>query len=153
MKAEKTLRARAIDLLSRREHSRRELERKLAPFAGSPEELTELLDELAQRAWQSDERAAAMLARTRGQKYGSLRLRQELREKGIASEAIDAALAGQDDAATARAAWERKFGALPETPEARARQIRFLAARGFSMDVIRTVLAGAADDLCDDGSG
>ena len=147
---EKTLRARAIDLLSRREHSRRELERKLAPFAHSAEALSALLDDLAERTWQSDARTAVMLARTRGQKYGSRRVRQELREKGIDSETIDAALAGQDDRAVARAAWERKFGTLPDTPEARARQIRFLAARGFGMDVIRAVLAGAADDLTDE---
>ncbi|MBI3145525.1 MAG: recombinase RecX, partial [Pseudogulbenkiania sp.] len=55
---EKSLKARAVDLLSRREHSRRELERRLAPFADSAEQLAALLDELAERGWQSDNRFA-----------------------------------------------------------------------------------------------
>ena len=51
-----SLRARAVGLLSRREHSRVELSRKLSVHAQSPDELIELLDALAKEGWQSDER-------------------------------------------------------------------------------------------------
>jgi regulatory protein len=46
----------------------------------------------------------------------------------------------------AREVWRRRFGSLPEDLGERARQTRFLAARGFSGEVIRRVLSGAADD-------
>ncbi|WP_024303304.1 recombination regulator RecX [Pseudogulbenkiania sp. MAI-1] len=143
---EKSLKARAVDLLSRREHSRRELERRLAPFAESEEQLAALLDELAASGWQSDSRFAEQFADVKGRKYGSRRIAQALREKGLDREAIHAALEQQDDEAVARALWQRKFGTPPASPQDRARQMRFLATRGFPMDVIRRVLQGAVDE-------
>lgn len=143
---EKSLMARAVDLLSRREYSRRELIARLQPHAESPEALQQVLDQLAQRAWQSDDRFAEQFTRSKGDKYGSVRLRHALREKGVSPELIAQALAGQDDLGTARAVWQRKFGTLPSSPQARARQMRFLAARGFPPEIIRKILAGAGDD-------
>lgn len=143
---EKSLKARAVDLLSRREHSRRELERRLAPFADSAEQLAALLDELAERGWQSDSRFAERYADAKGRKYGSRRLSQALREKGLDQESIRTALAQQDDEAVARALWQRKFGTPPASPQEKVRQVRFLAGRGFPMDVIRRVLQGALDE-------
>ncbi|TDR82050.1 recombination regulator RecX [Paludibacterium purpuratum] len=138
--------ARAIDLLSRREYSRRELTQRLRPHAQSPEELAQVLDQLAERTWQSDQRFAEQFSRSRAGKYGSLRLRQHLREKGVSGELIDEALSSQDDLATARAVWQRKFGTLPDSPQDKARQARFLAARGFPPEIIRKILAGRLDD-------
>ncbi|WP_293760093.1 recombination regulator RecX [uncultured Aquitalea sp.] len=143
---EKSLRARAVDLLSRREYTRRELERRLAPFAESVEQLQSLLDELAERSWQSDSRFARQFAEARGARYGSRRLAQEMRQRGVSGEEISAALAGQDDLASARRQWEKKFGKPPESPEERAKQMRFLAARGFPMSVIRQAMQGLADE-------
>ncbi|OQS38330.1 recombination regulator RecX [Chromobacterium haemolyticum] len=143
---EKSLRARAVDLLSRREYTRRELERRLAPFAESPEQLTALLDELAEHSWQSDQRFAQQFADSKGQRYGSRRLQQEMRQRGVDAELIRDTLQGRDDLAAAQAQWRKKFGQLPATPQERARQIRFLAGRGFPMSVIGKVLSGAADD-------
>ncbi|MGR2660741.1 recombination regulator RecX [Chromobacterium haemolyticum] len=143
---EKSLRARAVDLLSRREYTRRELERRLAPFAESPEQLTALLDELAERSWQSDQRFAQQFADSKGQRYGSRRLQQEMRQRGVDAELIRDALQGRDDLASAQAQWLKKFGHLPATPQERARQIRFLAGRGFPMSVIGKVLSGVDDD-------
>lgn len=144
---EKSLMARAVDLLARREYSRRELRERLARHAASPEELERLLDELAERHWQSDTRFAEQFSRARGDKYGSLRLKHEMRERGIDPALISETLAGRDDLACAREVWQRKFGEQPVTPQDKARQIRFLAARGFPLDVIRKVLAGAFDEL------
>ncbi|HJU49179.1 MAG TPA: recombination regulator RecX [Pseudogulbenkiania sp.] len=143
---EKSLKARAVDLLSRREHSRRELERRLAPFADSTEQLAALLDELAERGWQSDNRFAEQFADAKGRKYGSRRIAQALREKGLDREAIGTALAQQDDEAVARALWQRKFGTPPSTPQDKMKQVRFLATRGFPMEVIRRVLQGTVDE-------
>ncbi|MBN3003531.1 recombination regulator RecX [Chromobacterium alkanivorans] len=143
---EKSLRARAVDLLSRREYTRRELERRLAPFAESPEQLSALLDDLAEHSWQSDQRFAQQFADSKGQRYGSRRLQQEMRQRGVDAELIRDALQGRDDLAAAQAQWRKKFGRMPDTPQERARQIRFLAGRGFPMSVIAKVLSGAADD-------
>lgn len=143
---EKSLRARAVDLLSRREYTRRELERRLAPFAESPEQLTALLDELAERSWQSDQRFAQQFADSKGQRYGSRRLQQEMRQRGVDAELIRDALQGRDDLAAAQVQWLKKFGRMPDTPQERARQIRFLAGRGFPMSVIGKVLSGVDDD-------
>ncbi len=143
---EKSLKARAVDLLSRREYTRRELERRLAPFAESPEQLATLLDELAERNWQSDSRFAQQFADIKGQKYGSRRLQQEMRQRGVGKEDIAQVLEDRDDLSLARSQWERKFGSVADTPQERARQMRFLAARGFGMDIIRQVMAGSPMD-------
>ena len=143
---EKSLKARAVDLLSRREYSRLELKRRLAPFADSEEEVDALLEQLAADHWQSDSRFAEAFANSRGQRYGRRRLAQEMRERGIDRDTIQSALAQQDDLATARAIWQRKFGRLPADQQERLKQMRFLASRGFGMDIIQRVLRGEPDD-------
>ncbi|WP_159875521.1 MULTISPECIES: recombination regulator RecX [Aquitalea] len=143
---EKSLKARAVDLLSRREYTRRELERRLAPFAESPEQLATLLDELAERNWQSDSRFARQFTDSRGQKYGTRRLQQEMRHRGVSSDDIASVLEDRDDLNLARQQWEKKFGSVATTPQERAKQMRFLAARGFGMDIIRQVMSGRGDD-------
>lgn len=145
----KSLMARAVDLLSRREYSRRELTQKLKPHAESEEQLTALLDQLSERTWQSDQRFAEQFTRAKGSRYGSLRLRYAMREKGLDAEIIEQALEGQNDLELARQVWQRKFGTLPETREDKARQVRFLASRGFPSEVIRRVMGGAIDAFDD----
>ena len=147
----KSLRARALDLLSRREYSRVELTRKLAPHADSAEELDALLADLTERGWQSDSRFAEQFAHSRSQKYGTRRIAQALRMKGVDDATIrELAGNGEDEFATARAQWQKKFGQKADSPQERARQMRFLAARGFDGGVIRRVLESAGDD--DDGA-
>ena len=77
------LRARALKYLARREHSRAELARKLAPRAESPEALGQLLDALAAKRQLSDERYAEARARQLARKYGAARIRHELRAQGV----------------------------------------------------------------------
>ncbi len=141
------LEARALALLARREHSRAELRRKLATHAESAEQLERLLDELERRRQLSDVRYAENRVSIRGRRYGNGRLLQEMRQSGVAPEAITSALAAAgDEAGRCRQVWQKKFGLLPDTPVERARQQRFLQYRGFSQEAIRQVLQGLNED-------
>lgn len=145
-----TVMARALNLLSRREHTRKELERKLLrPTKSGPvdrAEVTRVLDELETRGYQSDDRAARSLVLSKGSKLGARRLQMELAQKGAGQEAIAKALEEHDDLASCQRAWTKKFGRVAEDPKAKQKQLRFLIARGFGLDVIRKVL-GRADEL------
>lgn len=139
-----TLKGRALRLLSRREHSRRELERKLQPYEEEPGKLAQALDELQARGFISEERVVESVLNRRASRLGAARIRQELQDKGLDGELIARALSGLKDSELARAReiWQRKFGAAPQTAQERARQSRFLLARGFTGEVVRRVLGG-----------
>jgi regulatory protein len=139
-----SLRNRALGLLARREHSRTELQRKLAPHAEEPEQLIALLDELAQRGWLSDARFAEALIHDKQAKFGTARLAYELRERGVEESVIRDQLAEMKESELERAhqVWQSKFGVLPEDAKARAKQMRFLQSRGFSLDVIGKIMRG-----------
>jgi regulatory protein len=133
------LKARALRYLGRREHSRAELARKLAPHAESRETLDALLDQLASKKQLSDERYAEERARSLARKYGTAKIRHDLRSKGIAEEIVGRISAG-DELARARAILSRKYRDPANTREERARRARFLQSRGFSIDVIVRLL-------------
>jgi len=139
---EPTLRARALRLLARREYSRKELGRRLAPYAANPEELDALLEALAARGQLSDERYAESRVHALTKKYSAARILYELKSKGVDAVVAEraAAEARNTDLERARAAWRRKFKSAPVTREERARHARFLQSRGYSFDVIRAVL-------------
>ncbi len=141
-----TLRQRAIAALARREHSRSELARKLAPHAESADELASLLDELERARLLSNTRFADSLVRRRMERYGRLRIAQELGQHGLAPELVSGKLADLKDSECARckAVWARRYSAPPADLAERARQTRFLAARGFDNHVINMVLKAAA---------
>lgn len=131
---------RALRLLARREHTRAELEQKLAPH-GTPHEIEALLDSLAQSGLQSDARYAENFVATQAARLGAAQLRFRLRQKGIAEDLIAAALTRLDDEVVrARQVWAKKFGTAPCDAREWARQARFLQGRGFSSSVIRQVL-------------
>lgn len=138
------IRARALNLLARREHSRLELARKLRQRGMAGADLEQVLDELAAARLLSDTRFAEEYARSRaGRGYGPVRIRAELRERGIDDAGIQTALAelGEDWCQQARAARQRRFGAEPPVDlKERARQSRFLQQRGFSPEQIRQAL-------------
>lgn len=148
-KKPRSLMARGLDALSRREYSRDELTRKLMYSlveGETPDDVTEVIAELEKRGYLSNERYAAGRVRTRSVRYGNRRLAAELRLQGVESEAIAEALAdAEPEIDRARAVWERKFGEPPEDYKEKCRQVRFLAARGFSFDVIGRVLSEAGD--------
>ena len=134
------LRARALRLLARREHSRAELARKLAPHAESPQAIEAVLDLLLSKKQQSDERFASERARVLSRKYGAARIRQDLKARGVSKEIIDG-VSRSGEIEVARAILQRKYRAPATTPEERARRARFLQSRGFSFDIIRSLLS------------
>jgi regulatory protein len=133
------LKARALRLLARREHSRDELARKLSPHAESPEVLQGLLRELESRRQLSDERFAESRARVLARKYGAARIRHDLKAKGVAQALIER-VTGSDELETARAILQRKYRQPPRTLEERAKRARFLQGRGFSAEVIHRLV-------------
>lgn len=129
------LKARALRYLVRREHSRLELERKLAPHAESQQAVREVLDSLLSRKHLSDERFAEERARSLSRKYGPAKIRQDLKARGIADEVIGK-VAVEGEAERAKAILARKYREPAKTREERAKRMRFLQGRGFSHDVI-----------------
>ena len=133
------LKARALRHLVRREHSRAELARKLAPHAESPAALDEVLDLLLSKNHQSDRRYAEERVRVLSRKYGAARIRGDLRAKGIAEDIV-ASVRARGELERAQAILERKYRGPASTPEERARRARFLQGRGFAIEVIRRLL-------------
>ena len=152
MKPTPSLKARALQWLAQREQSRVELRRKLLPHAASAAEaagddastaratVEALLDWLEEHKYLSAERFVESRVHARAARFGNLRIRGELKQHALAlpAEAAQALAHSELDRATQLV--DRKFGAVPATPAARARQARFLAGRGFSPDTIRSVL-------------
>ena len=124
----------------RREHSRAELARKLAPFAPSPEALERLLDALAANKQLSDERYAELRAHQLSRKYGAARIRLDLKAKGVARELVERVCAA-GELERAASILQRKYRAPPSSREERARRMRFLQSRGFAHDTIRKLLS------------
>lgn len=138
------LRVRALQLLTRRDHSRAELKSKLAGEAESAEQLDAVLDTLETERLLCDQRYASQRVIARARRYGNGRLKQELRHNGVSDEDIAVALPeGGDETERCQMVWSRKFGELPKTPEERAKQMRFLQYRGFSGDAIRQTMRRA----------
>ncbi len=143
-----SLKGRALRLLSMREHSRVELERKLAPHEQAPGELARALDELTAKGFINEARGMESVLHRRAARLGAGRIRQELQAKGLEGELVAQAMAQLKDTELSRArdVWRRKFDQLPQDAAQRAKQSRFLAARGFGGEVIRKVLAGGAGE-------
>jgi regulatory protein len=133
------LKARALRYLVRREHSRAELSRKLAPHAESTAALDAVLDLLLSKKQLSDERYAEERARSLSRKYGAARIRHDLRSKGIADDVIDR-ISSADELERAKAILARKYREAASSREECARRARFLQSRGFSMDVITRLI-------------
>jgi regulatory protein len=138
------LRARALRHLARREHSRAELARKLAPHAASADSLQALLDELQAKKQLSDERYAEARAHQLSRKYAAARIRQDLKAHGVA-DAVAERVSSRGDLEKARAILARKYRVPAATREESARRARFLQSRGFSYDTIRRALDSGMD--------
>src|SRR5690606_4561591 len=125
---------RAMGLLVRREHSRRELARKLEARGIDGEEAEATVARMAEAGWQDDERFAAGLARSRALSgYGPLRIRAELGTHGLGEDIIRSAFdalaeSGEDDwRASARGLVERRYGTgVAEDPALRRKAADFL---------------------------
>ena len=158
--AQPSLKGRALRLLSGREYSRAELERKLKTHEETPGELAQALDELQTKGFISEQRVVESVINRRSAKLGTARIRQELQGKGLDPQAVTDAVASlkATELARAREVWRKKFGAkldvasdgVATVAAERGKQMRFLAARGFGGDVIRRVVSGGAEDALDD---
>jgi regulatory protein len=135
------LRARALRLLARREHSRRELAGKLAPHAGCSADLEVVILNLENKKQLSEERYAEERARKLARKYGAARIRQDLKAKGVPEELIARLSSSEDELQKAKTILERKYRAPATTREEKAKRMRFLQSRGFSSEVIFTLLS------------
>ncbi len=138
---------RALAALARRDYGRVELERKLQRDLHSPDQCSEVptvLDRLQAKGLLSDERMAQGFVRTRAARYGRLRIEQELQRRGLERTIIAEALTPAPDEFTmAQALWQRKFGQIPTTTKERARQSRYLIARGFDPSIVARIVSGA----------
>jgi len=141
-KPELSLRVRAMRYLARREHSRAELNGKLLPYVQEGEDLEAVLDELEKRNWLSDERATTQWVDAKRGRFGTQRIAHELRQRGIPENLISDALPQlkETELDAAREVWQRKFGVQPQDSKEKAKQIRFLQSRGFSVEIIFKVL-------------
>jgi regulatory protein len=142
-----SLKGRALRLLAGREHSRAELERKLAPHETEPGELARALDDLQAKGFISEQRVVESVVHRRAARLGTGRVKQELQAKGVSPEAMAEALDAlrRTEVERAREVWRRKFGEPAPDAAGRARQMRFLASRGFGTEAIRRVVSGGDD--------
>ena len=170
-----SLKAKAVAYLAQREHSRIELRRKLlawiarraraaaasplaadapTPLAGDTDaplpgeaEVDALLDALVRQGLLSAERFVETRVHARAARFGNLRIRHELSLHGLELDPEQARTLAESEFSRARAVWTRRYGSPTQDAAERARQMRFLAARGFSADVVRRVVGGeAAED-------
>lgn len=144
-----SLKGRALRLLSQREHSRAELQRKLAPHEEVPGELAKALDELQARDFINEGRVIESVVHRRSGKLGAARVKQELAAKGLSGEAVAVALEGlrETEFNRALAVWRKKFDRPATEPGERAKQVRFLMTRGFNPEVVRQIVQGTDDAL------
>jgi regulatory protein len=164
----RSLKARAIQLLAQREHSRLELRRKLLPHAAAADvsarsadsgeapdpaddegaasvqaRLDALLDWLETNHYLSQQRFVESRVHARAARFGNLRIRQELAQHQVGLPADVESSLRDTELDRARAVWRARFSGRPADAAERAKQARFLAGRGFGGDVIHRVLREA----------
>ncbi len=147
-KPQMALRVRALRMLARREYSRQELERKLALLTENPEEIPELLDDFERRGWLSESRVVEQVLASRRRRFGAQRIAHELREKGVSEPAIVNAQQQlkASELGAAQAIWMKKFGRLPRNANERARQVRFMQSRGFTLETVLRIIKHGRDE-------
>ncbi|MFO1211303.1 MAG: recombination regulator RecX [Paenacidovorax caeni] len=141
-----SLKGRALRLLAQRE-------RRVPNWPASArhveedDDLEAVLHDLQAKGFIDEARVAESLVHRRAARLGTQRLVQELHLKGLSEDLVraQAAQLRETEEERARAVWRQRFGTPAATPQERARQMRFLAARGFSGDTVRRVLRGAPD--------
>ena len=155
----RTLKSRAIAMLARREYSRAELCDRLLATGAARDESEVLLDELTALGFLSDARYAQAQVRQRRGGHAQRAIAQALKQKGVDDDTVRSALADHpvDDAAALAALWRRRFGRVPADEREKARQVRFLQARGFALSAILRLLrdppAEDSGPAGDDGLG
>lgn len=137
------IRRAAMDLLARREHSVQELQRKLRQRGAEPELIEPELQKLVDEGLLSEQRYLESYIRSRALSgRGPARIREELSQRGLARQAIEAGLeeADVDWQEQLQDVWQRKFGEKPADQKAFGKQVRFLLYRGYPMDWVQRLL-------------
>ncbi len=149
----KSLQARAIALLARREYARAELRARLLATGADRAEVDEVLDRLEKLGYLSDARFASGVVRQKAGGFSKRAIAHTLKEKGVPGAAAKDALAaldGADELEQARALWQRRFGHPPKDDREKARHVRFLLSRGYSPGIAYRVLRAAGARLDED---
>jgi regulatory protein len=102
-----------------------------------------LLDWLQAHGYLDETRFMESRINARARRYGNLRIQQELAQHGVTPDEASRQHLKDSELERAREVWQRKFGEIASDAAERAKQMRFLAGRGFSGDVIRKVVRGA----------
>lgn len=126
----------ALGSLTRREHSAYELRQKLLQKFADPQRVDETIEWVCELGYVNDERYAGMFVRSAIAKgRGPERIARELQQKGVASTLIADALADSDTdwVSLAEDVLQRKFASPPQDYKEKAKRMRFLQYRGFSM--------------------
>jgi len=135
------VRAKAMELLARREHSRLELRQKLLQRGYSPELIDPVLEQLIEERLLDEGRYAEIYACGRADKgYGPLRIARELRERGVPEDRIAATLATLEDdwLPKLRELHRKRFKSrVPADAAGRLQQTRVLRQHGFTLDQIK----------------
>jgi len=141
-KLQMSLKARALKYLSIREHSRLELARKLLRYTQETDDVESLLDALETANLLSQARFSASLVHRRAARFGNQRILAELQSHGIDADALQDIKTDlvHDEVSRAEAVWRKKFHIFPSDAIERARQMRFLQQRGFSLGTIREAM-------------
>ena len=143
-----SLKGRALRYLAVREHSRAELERKLKVHEQTPGQLAQVLDDLQAKDFINESRVVDSVINRRAARFGASRIKYELLNKGLGAEAVAEAVNRLKGSEFERALeiWRKKFDGQALDAAGRAKQMRFLASRGFGGDVIHRVVAQLEED-------
>ena len=144
-----TPRSVALRLLARRDYSRLELAQRLRARGVGAGEIEPLLDDFERLGYLSDARYAHALVSQRAGRLGVRAIARDLHDKGIGADASKDALATlepRDELRDAIALWTRRFGTAPVDEREKARQVRFLIARGYSVSVALKAIRGDASE-------
>ncbi len=142
------LKKRALYYLGKREYSRKELHEKITPFSESLEltrqQVNQILTELESKDWLSDRRFADQFVFSKKRKFGLKKMEYELKMRGVNEIIIHNTLneIKSEEYNLAKNIWEKKFRKLPENPEERLKQMRFLQSRGINSALIHQILSG-----------
>lgn len=136
--------ARGIRYLSIRDHSEIELRKKLQPHSQDEVELNQVIEKLKSKGFLSNDRFSENLVQKKSQTFGMHRMVQELRKHDLGTEIISKQmnLLKQSESERAYAVWSKKFGSLTNDPKTLAKQIRFMASRGFDQEIIYKIIKG-----------
>ena len=142
------LKAKILDLLSRRDYSYRELQTKLQKYSDDLELIKRLLDEMVAKKFINEERYIENFIYTKSKKFGSQKVKYLLQNKVNDQSLVNQIYAESqiDEFKLAQQIWQRKFASPATESKERAKQIRFMLSRGFSLELILKLMAITLED-------